>query len=132
MYAAQHLNKNGQLHLHKVPDETSLPLQENEHATPAAPAKAGGGAAAFSFTDVQECAEEYGIDLSERQLKNFYNMMTDFNWTLNGYPVKRLENALSGYAKKHSRKDTETDGAADTEEDQDAEEVEAGYNPHDF
>lgn len=79
---------------------TSLTLQEGDAPPPSAGA---GGAHTFTFTEVQECAEENGIDLSDEGITAFYKWMEKYDWKINGRKVTKLENALSGYAKKHPR-----------------------------
>lgn len=92
---------------------TSLLLQENDAAAPAAPVPdAGGGASPFSFTEVEQCAKEYEIDLTTRQLHNFYDWMEKYDWKINGRKVSKLENALRGYEKKHQKQKTKKEEKA--------------------
>lgn len=86
-------NDNADSHLHFTKDEDA----------PAPPADAGAAHSPFTFADVKDCAEENDIDLTERQLSNFYSWMEKYDWTINGRRVTKLENALSGYAKKHQK-----------------------------
>lgn len=65
------------------------------------PSAGAGGAHTFTFTDVQQCVEENDIDLSDKGITAFYKWMEKYNWKINNRKVTKLENALSGYAKKH-------------------------------
>lgn len=94
--------KNNKVNVKKNIIDSSLHFTKDEEMS-APPADAGAASSPFTFTDVKECAEENAINLTDRQLGNFYTWMEKYNWTINGRKVTKLENALSGYAKRHQK-----------------------------
>ena len=98
--------KNNKVNVKKNIINSSLHFTKDE-GTSAPSADAGATPSPFTFTDVKKCADENNINLTERQLHNFYVWMEKYNWTIKGRKVSRLENALVGYAKKHSFKKKE-------------------------
>lgn len=95
--------KNNKVNVKKSIIDSSLHFTKDE-GTSAPSADAGATPSPFTFTDVKKCADENNINLTERQLHNFYAWMEKYNWTIKGGKVSKLENALAGYAKKHSFK----------------------------
>lgn len=93
--------KNNKVNVKKNIIDSSLHFTKGE-GTSAPSADAGATPSPFTFTDVKKCADENSINLTERQLHNFYAWMEKYNWTIKGRKVSKLENALVGYAKKHS------------------------------
>lgn len=89
----KNVNENGNVdsHLHFTKDEDA----------PAPSADAGAAHSPFTLADVQQCVEENEIDLSDDGISAFYKWMEKYGWKINGRKITKLENALSGYAKKH-------------------------------
>lgn len=94
--------KNSKVNVKKNIIDSSLHFTKEK--TPASSADADAAFSPFTLADVKECAKENDIGLTERQLSNFYVWMEKYNWTINEKKVAKLENALSGYAKKHKSK----------------------------
>ena len=93
-------NVNGDSHLHFT--------KESDAHSPSAGA---GGAHTFTFAEVQQCAEENEIDISDAGITAFYKWMEKYNWTIKGQKVTKLKNALSGYANKHPEYSLDPKGA---------------------
>lgn len=91
-------NKDKDKDKEKDENKNPFPYSTGEKQPPSADA---GGASPFTFIDVQECVEEYGIDLNDKGQQAFYRQMEKYGWQINGNRVTMLENAVSGYAKKH-------------------------------
>lgn len=94
--------KNNKVNVKKNIIDSSLHFTKDEEM-PAPPADAGAASSPLTFADVKECAKENSINLTEKQLSNFYTWMEKYNWTISGRKVTKLENALSGYAKRHTK-----------------------------
>lgn len=99
--------KNNKVNVKKNIIDSSLHFTKDEE-TPAPSADTGAAPSPFTFADIRECAEENGINLTKKQLHNFYAWMEKYNWTIKGRKVCKLENALIGYAKKHGTKNATT------------------------
>lgn len=56
----------------------------------------------FSFDSCLQCRDDNSLDLTDEQVKQFYDWMTGNGWKINGQPVKILKNAMKGYAKKQN------------------------------
>ena len=56
----------------------------------------------FSFDSCLQCRDDNSMDLTDEQVKQFYDWMTGNGWKINGQPVKILKNAMKGYAKKQN------------------------------